>query len=202
LLGTRRKRSPARIAAARASSSAGPRFPPSPQRRAPETDFLGRRLFTSTNSPSAPSTSMGARTSTTSWLTVARSANARNGRPRNFVTNSDTRRYLLKGTYLELLPTRHRPRCIRQLARDARSTTRGQRLKINVFVLHYGARAAVLGVKREGSSLGKWMCGLETRAARNVVIVATANKLARISWAVLASGNDYHPRHPAPVFSN
>jgi hypothetical protein len=29
------------------------------------------------------------------------------------------------------------------------------------------------------------MSGLETRAARNVVIVATANKLARISWAVL-----------------
>jgi len=24
------------------------------------------------------------------------------------------------------------------------------------------------------------------------VIVATANKLARITWAVLASGNDYH----------
>jgi transposase len=59
----------------------------------------------------------------------------------------------------------------------------------------HGARAAVLRLKREGSSLGKWMSGLETRAARNVVIVATANKLARISWAVLASGNDYQPLH-------
>ncbi len=39
------------------------------------------------------------------------------------------------------------------------------------------------------------MSGLETRAARNVVIVATANKLARISWAVLSSGNDYRPMH-------
>ena len=48
----------------------------------------------------------------------------------------------------------------------------------------HGARAAVLRVKREGSSLGKWMSGLETRMARNIVIVATANKLARISWAV------------------
>ena len=38
--------------------------------------------------------------------------------------------------------------------------------------------------------------------ARNVVIVATANKLARISWAVLASGNDYQPRHKAAVGSN
>ena len=35
----------------------------------------------------------------------------------------------------------------------------------------HGARAAVLRVKREGSSLGKWMSGLETRTARNVVIV-------------------------------
>jgi len=66
----------------------------------------------------------------------------------------------------------------------------------------HGARAAVLRVKREGSSLGKWMSGLETRATRNVVIVATANKLARISWAVLASGNDYQPLHQAAVFSN
>ena len=45
-------------------------------------------------------------------------------------------------------------------------------------------------------SLGQWMSGLETRAARNVVIVATANKLARISWAVLSSGNDYQPDAP------
>jgi len=66
----------------------------------------------------------------------------------------------------------------------------------------HGARAAVLRVQREGSTLGKWMSGLETRAPRNVVIVATANKLARISWAVLASGNDYHPMHKAVVFSN
>jgi transposase len=57
----------------------------------------------------------------------------------------------------------------------------------------HGARAAVLRVKREGSYLGQWMGGLETRAARNVVIVATANKLARISWAVLSSGENYHP---------
>jgi len=66
----------------------------------------------------------------------------------------------------------------------------------------HGARAAVLRVKREGSSLGTWMSRLEARAARNVVIVATANKLARIRWAVLASGHDYHPRHRALAVSN
>jgi transposase len=77
---------------------------------------------------------------------------------------------------------------------------RGNPYLCKMFI--HGARAAVLRVKREGSTLGKWMSGLETRAPRNVVIVATANKLARISWAVLASGNDYHPMHKAVVFSN
>ena len=39
--------------------------------------------------------------------------------------------------------------------------------------------------------MGAWMTSLETRAPRNVLIVATANKLARIAWAVLSSGQDY-----------
>jgi hypothetical protein len=47
-----------------------------------------------------------------------------------------------------------------------------------------GARAAPLPVKHQGSSLGTWLRGLETRAAGNVVIVATANKLTKIRWAV------------------
>jgi transposase len=66
----------------------------------------------------------------------------------------------------------------------------------------HGARAAVLRVNRDGSSLGNGISGLETRAARNVVIVATANKLARISWAVLASGDPYHPLHKAVAVSH
>jgi hypothetical protein len=46
------------------------------------------------------------------------------------------------------------------------------------------------------------MSSLETRTARNVVIIATANKLARISWAVFASGNDYQPLRKAAAFSD
>jgi transposase len=61
----------------------------------------------------------------------------------------------------------------------------------------HGARATVLRVNREGSGLGQRMSGLESRAARNVVIVATVNKLARISWAILSSGKDYRPMHTA-----
>jgi transposase len=39
--------------------------------------------------------------------------------------------------------------------------------------------------------MGTWMTALEARASRNVLIVATANKMARIAWAVLSSGEDY-----------
>ena len=56
-----------------------------------------------------------------------------------------------------------------------------------------------LRVKREGSCLGQWMSGLETRAARNVVIVATANKLARISWAVLVERKRLSSDAQSPV---
>ncbi len=40
--------------------------------------------------------------------------------------------------------------------------------------------------------MGSWMIGAGSQEApRNVLIVATANKLARIAWALLSSGEDY-----------
>jgi hypothetical protein len=39
--------------------------------------------------------------------------------------------------------------------------------------------------------LGQWARGLLARAPKNVVIVALANKLARIAWAVLTRGGAY-----------
>jgi transposase len=60
-------------------------------------------------------------------------------------------------------------------------------------LLVHGARSAVLIVKRERSPFGPWLDGLEQRAPINVVITAAANKLARIAWAVLSSGQDYRP---------
>jgi transposase len=53
------------------------------------------------------------------------------------------------------------------------------------------ARAVVLRSKRDRIAMGAWMTSLETRAPRNVLIVATAHKLARIAWAVLSTGQDY-----------
>jgi transposase len=58
-------------------------------------------------------------------------------------------------------------------------------------ILIHGARAVVLRSKRDRIAMGAWMTSLETRAPRNVLIVATAHKLARIAWAVLSTGQDY-----------
>ena len=55
----------------------------------------------------------------------------------------------------------------------------------------HGARAMLLRVKYDTGRLGQWMRQLELRAPRNKVIVAVANKLARIAWAVLSTGNEY-----------
>jgi transposase len=58
----------------------------------------------------------------------------------------------------------------------------------------HGARAVLLRVKYNTGALGQWMEQLERRAKRNVVVVALANKLARIAWAVLSSGECYRTR--------
>ena len=72
----------------------------------------------------------------------------------------------------------------------AKSPAKRGNLYLRKILIH-GARAVVLRFKRERIAMGAWMTSLETRASRNVLIVATANKLARIAWAVLSSGQDY-----------
>jgi transposase len=53
----------------------------------------------------------------------------------------------------------------------------------------------LLRVKYDTGGLGQWVHQLEARTARNKVIVAIANKLARVAWAVLFKGEAY--RHAA-----
>ena len=55
----------------------------------------------------------------------------------------------------------------------------------------HGACSAFLHLNRENHRIGTWITQVEARTHQNVAIVALANKLARIAWAVLAKGNLY-----------
>ncbi|MEH3036059.1 MAG: IS110 family transposase [Sphingomonas adhaesiva] len=60
----------------------------------------------------------------------------------------------------------------------------------------HGARSASMHMKRE-QGLGPWLDQLEMRTHKNVAVVALANKIVRISWAVLARQEQYRP--PVPI---
>ena len=62
--------------------------------------------------------------------------------------------------------------------------------------LIHGARAALPYVAERDTPLGRWAKGLMSRAHRNVAVVAFANKLARIAWAVLRRGQRFAAGQP------
>jgi transposase len=66
---------------------------------------------------------------------------------------------------------------------------RGNEYLRRMFI--HGARAVLYRVKYDTGGFGRWVHELAARAPRNKVIVAIANKLARIAWAVLFSGEVY-----------
>lgn len=57
--------------------------------------------------------------------------------------------------------------------------------------LVHGARSALPRLAERDSPIGRWLRGLLARQHKNVAIVALANKLARICWAVLSSERVY-----------
>ena len=58
-------------------------------------------------------------------------------------------------------------------------------------LLIHGARAVVRWAHRRNDALGRWLLNLKARIGLNKTVVALANKLARIAWAVLASGKPF-----------
>jgi transposase len=56
-----------------------------------------------------------------------------------------------------------------------------------------GARAVLKYRDKQCSGLKHWLEELSSRSHSNIVGVALANKLARMAWAVLASGDAYRP---------
>jgi transposase len=66
-------------------------------------------------------------------------------------------------------------------------------------MLIHGARAVLFRIKYDTGGFGQWVQRLAQRAPRNKVVVAIANKLARMAWAVLSGGRDYQHQSVLPV---
>ncbi len=66
---------------------------------------------------------------------------------------------------------------------------RGNKYLRRLFI--HGARAALPHVAERDTPLGRWAKGLLGRAHQNVAVVALANKLVRIAWAVLRRGQRF-----------
>jgi hypothetical protein len=74
--------------------------------------------------------------------------------------------------------------------------SRGQRQE-RYGVLQSGAERAGAHAARLG--LWPWIEAAGRRLHRNMLVIALANKLARIAWAVLARGHAYQPRSASHV---
>jgi transposase len=68
---------------------------------------------------------------------------------------------------------------------------RGNQYLRKLFV--QGARAVMQHRTKQSSGLSAWLAQLTARTHQNIAIVALANKLARMAWAVLANNEVYRP---------
>lgn len=59
-------------------------------------------------------------------------------------------------------------------------------------LLVQGAQAALRTMPRKDDKLSRWACALKQRKPHSVAVVALANKLARISWALAHHQSRYH----------
>ena len=68
---------------------------------------------------------------------------------------------------------------------------RGNQYLSRLFV--QGARSVMQRRAKQSPGLSAWLAQLCGRTHRNVAVVALANKLARIAWAVLTRNDGYRP---------
>lgn len=96
------------------------------------------------------------------------------------------------GAWLGLVPRQHttggKPRLLG-------ISKRGNKY-LRTLLIH-GARAALPSLAQSQTRLGAWLRNLLARRHRNTVVVALANKLARIAWAALRYGVTFEARQPA-----
>lgn len=91
--------------------------------------------------------------------------------------------------YLGLVPRQHSSGGKEQLQGISKQGNKHVRKQ-----LVHGARSAyrVLSESHSDSRLGLWLKGMEGKHA-NKIVVALANKLARIVWAIMRTGQHYQP---------
>jgi transposase len=82
-----------------------------------------------------------------------------------------------------------------------KSSKRGHKYLRTRFVQ---AAHIVLVRRPHGARVGlwPWIAAAGRRRHRNMLVIALANKLARIAWAVLARGHVYQPRSASPAMSD
>ena len=66
-------------------------------------------------------------------------------------------------------------------------------------LLIHGARAVLRWVERKDDPTGRWAMGLKGRRHTNVAAVALANKIARIAYVVMTTGQPYDPAKGALI---
>jgi len=72
---------------------------------------------------------------------------------------------------------------------------RGDRYLRSLLV--HGARAVVVQAARKDDPLSRWINRIRQERGWNKAVVAMANKLARIGWAILRYNSEYQPRSAA-----
>ena len=90
----------------------------------------------------------------------------------------------------------------RQQTTGGKPRLKGITKRGNVYLrklLIHGARAALAPLCGTDTALGQWLRGLRARAHVNTVVVALANKLARIAWAVPRTGHSFEAREAVAV---
>jgi transposase len=92
--------------------------------------------------------------------------------------------------WLGLVPLQHSTGGKQRLGSISKA---GERTLRRLLIL--GSSAVVLHASRRGAPRGSWLEGMLARKPRMLVVVALANKTARIVWAVLMNKEDYR----APV---
>lgn len=89
--------------------------------------------------------------------------------------------------YIGLVPRQHSSGGKEQLGHISK---RGDSY-LRTLLIH-GARAVLNACKTKTDRRSQWLKSLAERRNRNIATVALANKNARIAWALLSRGEDYH----------